>query len=127
MNKDELTAQHKNDLGKNEREMSEFLSKKRNLEENRHNLNAWKRKNMTFYSQMRSELASEGLKDETKTIDNILDSTSHACRKVERSYEQKYEEIERQRKRLSVQKEDYEINYRRAMQDVDKKRGDVVR
>ena len=127
MNKDELTAQHKNDLSKNEREMSELLSKKRNLEKNRHNLNVWKRKNTAFYSQMRSELAREGLKHDLKVVDNILDSTAYACRKVERSYEQNYEEIERQRKKLSAQKDDFEINYRRAMQDVDKEKGGVVK
>ena len=126
MNTDEITAKYKNDLSENEREMGELLSKKRSLEETRHNLNAWKRKNQAFYGQMRSELASEGLTQELRVVDNILDSTEHACRIVDRSCEQMHEDIERQRKKLSVQKDDYEINYRRAMQSIGKERGGVA-
>ena len=104
MTKDELTAQYRNNLSKNEREMSELLKKKRSLEETRHNLNSWKRKNQAFYSQKRSKLASEGLKHDLKIVDNILDSTEHACRKADQSCGQMYDDIERQRKKLSSQK-----------------------
>ena len=122
MDKDKITAQYNSDIRKNEQKMNELLSQKRNLEEKRKKLLEWKRRDQAYYNQLRNEMYGDGVKQDAKMVENLLDSTQHACRRIEQGFEQEYEDIERRRKQLSAQKDDYQANYRRDMQNIDKQR-----
>lgn len=122
--KDKLTADYQASLRNNEQETSEVIAQKKALEEKRQKLFEFKRQDMAFYTQLRTELYGEGAKQDLKQIDHLLDETTHLCRRTEQGFEQEAADIERRRKQLSAQKEVLQSDYRRAIQSLEK--GDRV-
>ena len=119
MTVDKLTTQYQSDMRKNEQEMNDLLKQKRDLEKKRQELYDWKRSSMAYYGQSRSALQGKGANEQVKVYDELLDSIQHNCRKIEINDGQMYENLERKRKQLSAQRDNYQSNYNRAMREKD--------
>ena len=96
MQNDNITVQYKSDMQQNEKEMSDLQSRRRHLEKKRQDLFEWKRRDMAYYNQLRSELHGSGRKQDLKLIDTLMDTTQHACRRIEQGFEQEHQDLEQQ-------------------------------
>jgi len=118
--RDKLTSDYHESLRKNEQETSEVIAQKKALEEKRQKLFEFKRRDVVYYNQLRTELYGDGAKQDLKLVDHLLDETSHLCRRTEQGFEQEAFDIEQRRKKLSAQKDTLQADYRRAVHNYEK-------
>ena len=120
MDYDSLTAQYKSSLHKNEQEMDELLSLKRKLEYDRQEIFEMKRSETAYCNHRKDELHGKGAEQYLQKLDEFTDFTVDNLKQMDLIFQQGTEEIARERKRLSAQRETLESEYRRNVQNMQK-------